>query len=209
MKHSHRSIFREEAIRRYVESKEKAVLPRLVSPRTFTYLWFLLGLLTISSFIAWFTRVPVYISGSAVVTRSHGKLMNDQLHHRASRVNEDVVVVAFFPSQYLSSLQTSQKLFLSFDVTGISEMARNANYFDRSIIAVVPRIISPADIQKHFALKAQVTNQPAVVAIAHLEPIPAHLPATAYMGSIGQAKVEIGSQRLVSLLPLIGQFFKP
>ncbi len=31
MKDSHRSIFREDAVRRYLEGREKSILPRLVS----------------------------------------------------------------------------------------------------------------------------------------------------------------------------------
>jgi len=38
-----RSIFRPEALRRYAENQEKAILPRLVNPRAFIALWLLLG----------------------------------------------------------------------------------------------------------------------------------------------------------------------
>lgn len=109
MKYLYRSIFREEAIRRYVESKEKAVLPRLVSPQTFAYLWFLLGLLSVSSLVAWFTRVPVYTSGSAVVVR-----LNDQLNDKTHSSDTEIVVAAFFPPQHLSSLQTAKKTVFVF-----------------------------------------------------------------------------------------------
>lgn len=55
-----RSIFRDEAVRRYVESQEKAVLPRLLSPKTFLYLWSLVGLLAIGSVITWLAIKPVF-----------------------------------------------------------------------------------------------------------------------------------------------------
>lgn len=190
MKYSHRSIFREEAIRRYIQGKEKAILPRLVSPRTFIYLWFLLGMLTVSSVVAWFTRIPVYTSGSAAVVR-----LNDKTYRR----DQKIVVIALFPPQHLSSLQTTKKLFLSFDAMG--------DRLSHPIITVEPKIISPDVIQKQFALNPQVATGPSVVAIAQLEPIPNNLPASAYLGSVGRAEAEVGSQRLVSLLPLIGQFF--
>jgi hypothetical protein len=35
------SIFRAEARRRYMHNQEKVVLPRLVSPKVFVYLWIL------------------------------------------------------------------------------------------------------------------------------------------------------------------------
>ena len=39
-----RSIFRSEALQHYIQNQEKVILPRLVSPRSFTYLWILAGL---------------------------------------------------------------------------------------------------------------------------------------------------------------------
>jgi hypothetical protein len=200
MKGSRHSIFRDDAIRRYVESSRKSVLPRLVSPRTFIYLWFLLGLLVMGSIVAWFTRVPVYASGSAVVVRWQSK----------KGTPEDIVVAAFFPPQYLSSLQTTQKLFLRLDAMDVGGASRNENRLSRSIVAVKPEIISSDGIQKQFALNPRAlgsVTQPAAVVIAQLEPIPAGLPASTYLGSVGSAQIEVGSQRAVSLLPFIGEFF--
>lgn len=182
MTNSPRSIFREDAVRRYLEGREKSILPRLVSPRTFIYLWLLLGLLSVSSFIAWFTKVPMYASGKAIVVRLS---------------NQRIVVATFFEPQHLSSLRKTKKLFLNFDAR--SELTT-------AILAVEPEIISPDTIQKRFALK-QIAR-PSAVAIAQLKPIPENLPATAYLGSVGHAKAEVGSQRIISLLPLIGQFFE-
>ncbi|OUL21113.1 hypothetical protein [Nostoc sp. 106C] len=177
-----RSIFRKDAVRRYLEGREKSILPRLVSPRTFIYLWFLLGLLGMSSIIAWFTKVPMYASGKAIIVRSS---------------NQRIVVATFFEPQHLSSLRKTKKLFLNFADRG----ARTA-----AIITVQPEIFSPDTIQKRFAI-AQITR-PSAIAIAQLEPIDKNLPASAYLGSVGHAQAEVGSQRLISLLPLIGQFFE-
>jgi hypothetical protein len=193
MKDSRHSIFRDDAVRRYVEGRERSVLPRLISPSTFIYLWFLLGLLVISSLVAWFTRVPVYASGSAVVVRWRSN----------QDTPEGIVVAAFFPPQHLSSLRTTQKLFLHFDAIG--------DRLSRSIIAVEPEISSPDAAQKQFALNpgaAKGITQPVAVVIAQLEPIPTSSPASAYLGSVGRTDVEVGSRRAVSLLPLIGQFFE-
>lgn len=201
MKDSRRSIFRNDAVRRYVESREKSVLPRLVSPRTFIYLWFLLGLLGMSSIVAWFARVPMYASGSAIVVRWKSK----------KNTPENIVVAAFFPPHYLPKLRTAQKLFLHFDTMGVGGVSRNENRLSRSVIVVDPEISSPDVIQKQFALHsgaAQRITQPAAVVFAQLDPIPTGLSASAYLGSVGRADVEVGSQRAVSLLPLIGHFFE-
>lgn len=42
-----RAIFRAEALKHYQENQEKVVLPPLVSPRVFAYLWFLGGVLVL------------------------------------------------------------------------------------------------------------------------------------------------------------------
>jgi hypothetical protein len=54
-----RSIFRDEALRRYVESQEKSVLPPLLAPKTFLCLWLLVGLLAASSAIVWLAIKPI------------------------------------------------------------------------------------------------------------------------------------------------------
>jgi hypothetical protein len=66
-KTANRPIFRDEALRRYIERQEQTTLPRFGSPRIFACLWALLALLLGSSVLPWFGEVPVYASGSAVV----------------------------------------------------------------------------------------------------------------------------------------------
>lgn len=54
-----RSIFRTDAIRRYAQDQSKAILPRFVCPRTFLYLWILLGLLLlVATYVVWVARGP-------------------------------------------------------------------------------------------------------------------------------------------------------
>ncbi len=43
-----RSIFRAEALQRYRENQDKVVLPRLISPRVFGFLWILAILLLLA-----------------------------------------------------------------------------------------------------------------------------------------------------------------
>jgi hypothetical protein len=187
-----RYIFREDAVRRYVAGQEKTVLPQLVSPRTFTYLWVLLSLLGASSAIAWFTQIPVYASGSAVVVR---------WRDRPAMPNR-IVVAAFFPPDSLSRLQKTKTTLLHLEGLDAASDDR------RPILKVQPDILSPDAIQQQFALNpsvAQQINQPAAIAIVPLEPIASGLPAAAYLGSVGRVETEVGTRRLISFLPLIGQ----
>jgi hypothetical protein len=193
MKDANRSIFRADAVRRYTQSREESVLPRFVSPRTFSYLWILLGLLGVSGFVAWCARVPVYASGLGVVVDRRGKT-ND--------VRDDVVMVAFLRPENRSHLRVGQTLLVLLDPAG--ERTR------RPIIAIEPKIVSPNAVQQRFALSAgaaHAVTQPSAVAIARFEPNPTNLPASTYVGSVYPVDVEVGSRRVLSLLPVIGQIF--
>ena len=98
---------------------------------------------------------------------------------------------------------------LRLDGIGVGELSEASQNDDRrSILEVQPNILSPDAIQQQFALNpsiAQQINQPAAVAIVPLEPIAPGLPATAYLGSVGRVEAEVGTRRLISFLPLIGQ----
>ena len=192
-KNTKHPIYRAEAIRRYMQSREEPVFPRLVSPRTFAYLWVLLGLIVISGFAAWFAQVPVYASGLAVVV-DRGSVTQDV------RIQDVAILVAFLPPG--QHLQAGQNLSLQFEATG--------ERLSRAILVVEPEVVSPAVAQRRFALEdgaALAITQPATVAIARFEPTPTGLPAHTYIGSTYHVEVIVGSRRLISFLPLMGQWF--
>jgi len=49
--YAERSIFRSEALQHYQENQEKVVLPPLVSPRIFIYLWALAGFMMVAGLL--------------------------------------------------------------------------------------------------------------------------------------------------------------
>jgi hypothetical protein len=179
---SNPSIFRAEALQRYVQQQEKQVLPRFISPRSFVLLWVVLGLLGVAVGLAWLSRIPVYTSGSAAVVNE----------------GEDgyggAFLVAFFPPDSLPQLREGQALLV--------RLGREGQHLPRPIIEVAPEILSPEVARERFGLDsgtALVVDQPAAVAIAELEPVPAGLPASSYAGSVLRADVEVGSRRVLSL----------
>jgi hypothetical protein len=193
-----RSIFREDAIRRYVASREEVVLPRWISPSSFLYLWVLLGLLLTGIFLAWCAKVPVSAAGKAMVIRSRD---------RTTGVREEVVIATFFPAQTRSQLQAHQPILVHFE--GISSLDRGRS--SRLRLTAKPVICSPEDIRNQFGLTASTAlqiNQPVAVAIVPLDPAALNLPTSAYIGSTGTAEIVVGSQRLLSLLPWIGSHFQ-
>ncbi len=193
MKGDSTPIFRADAVRRYAESQEKTVLPRLVSPPVFVCLWTLLGLLMIGAAVSLFAQTPVYVSCPAVVV---------DWRNRFPSIEGDVAVVAFLPPDGVSRVKGGQKLFAQFDESG-ERLSQKVAFID-------PQIISPDDAHKLFALNpgaAQAITRPSAVAIARLEMIPDKADAAAYLGSVLQVDIEVGSRRLISLLPLIGHLF--
>ena len=61
------SIFRQKAIQKYRESREKTVLPRFIAPPVFFLFWILLMLFFGAGLLVWFGQVPAYVTGSGVV----------------------------------------------------------------------------------------------------------------------------------------------
>ena len=191
MNKTHRPIFRPEAVRRYMQKRDRPVLLRLLSPPTFLCLWLLLGLLVVGGCVAWFTQVPVYASGSSVVAEWKGNVQG---------IGDDVVLVAFLPPQDLAHLRVGQTLLVTFDT---AEGPVNS-----PLIAVEPQVMSPDAAQRQFGLSAnaaRLVTQPVAVAIARFEPTLSGLPASSYVGSVYQVEVQVGSQSVFSLLPFFGQ----
>ena len=141
------------------------------------------------SVLAWWTRVPVYRNGVATVVA-------------ANFANEETIV-AFFPPEWKSEMKAGQNLSLKLDPAGPPVV--------RTIAAIEPEILSPTEARKKFNLDntaARSYEFPAAVAIARLGKPSQELPASAYEGAVVQAQLEVGSQRLIALLPLVGGFFR-
>jgi hypothetical protein len=188
MEEQRHSIFREQAIRRYLKSRDEAVLPRFISPPVRQGLWLLLALLIAFGAVSWFARIPVYGTGEAVV------ISTDNV------VQHEILVAAFLPAHHLTRLRAGQRLFLPLD--------NRHQRLSGVIMSVAREIISPAAARRQLSLPAdagQGISQPSAVVFARL--IPSELPAAAYAGRVYPVSVEIGSRRAISLLPIIGQTY--
>lgn len=193
MNDSHRSIFRADFVQQYMQGRDRSILPRLIAPRTFVCLWLLIGLLTAGAFLAWFARVPIYTSGPAVIV--------DGRDYPGS-IDDSIALVVFLPPQYRSHLHVGQPLFLDF---GSAD-----GRLRRTIIMIEPQLSSPAAVQQRFALRSDdplSVTRPTIVALARVEPLPSSLPPATFVGSRYQVDVEVGSRRMLALVPLIGQLF--
>src|SRR2546429_475543 len=60
-------IFRNNAVKHYMQSRDKDSLPRFISLPIALFLWILLGLLLVVGGLAWYEQIPSYVSGNGVV----------------------------------------------------------------------------------------------------------------------------------------------
>src|SRR5690349_24984428 len=74
MKNQRRQIFRDSAMKQYIQKREKDVLPQIVSPPVFAVTWLLLALLVIAGALLWINEIPVTNPG--VISKT--ALSNDQ-----------------------------------------------------------------------------------------------------------------------------------
>lgn len=187
-----RSIFRADAMKWYLQAQEETVLPKNISPRTFLCLWILIGLLLLSLLLAWFATVPVYTSGPAIVA---------DLGDTSQGIPNQIALVAFFPAEDHGRLRTGQTLLVHLD--RVRECSK------QKIVAVEEDIHSPDMALNRFARgsnAALAIRRPVSVALAHFDP-PSTDPASTFIGSVYRADIEVGSQRVITLIPFIGKLF--
>jgi hypothetical protein len=175
-----RAIFRERAIQHHLHRHEKHVLPGFVSPPVFLFLWIIIGLSAVLLSLAWNTRIPVYISGTGMIVQR----------------GQYPIALLLIPSEQLHSIHRGQPVQLH---VGSSDQL--ANY---SITSVAPVLLSPDEIRRQYHLDgtlALLVTQPAVVVEVKLD---SALFTSQYLGSVVKAEVQIGSQKVLSVLPLVG-----
>src|SRR3989440_12908092 len=168
---------------------EKAVVPRLISWPIIVCLWLLLGVLIVAGFLAWYVRVPTYMDGSGIML-ARGDMLQPAYG--------GMVAVVFLPPDQSGHLRVG----LPVDV----EMGSAGMLVHSTIAQVEPGIMSPDAARQRYRLGgvgALLVTQPSIVVIIKLGTT---VPASDYAGSLLSAKVEIGSQRLLTLLPGLGSF---
>jgi len=182
---SKRNIFRSKALEQYAASRQRDVLPRLVSPPVFVFFWILLGLLIVGGTLVWLTRVPVYVSGSGVVL--------DQGLMQGKQANGEAIAVIFLPAgRQEVHVQPGQLILL--------HIGSDGTQLTYKVKDVDPGVISPSAARSRYGLDSatsQVITGPSLVLSVILGPA---FPARQYAGSIVSAQVQAGSQRVLSLL---------
>lgn len=68
MAQSQRQIFRQQAIEHYIQSNSQDVLPKMISPLTFTLWWIVLLLTILAGLLIWLIPVPYQQGSQSVLT---------------------------------------------------------------------------------------------------------------------------------------------
>ncbi len=189
-----RPIFRPEAVRRYARRNDCAVYPRLLSPRVAPMLWVLFGLAVVCGGLSRFARVPVYVSGGAVVVERAGQ---------SGGGSEEAILAVFLPARDSHRLRPGQRVFFGFGGEPAVLVGK--------VEAVEPQGYGAEAVRSRFALDGGAVRQvrgPTAVAFARAETAGAGSPRSAEVGEVGEARVEVGSRRALTLLPLAGRLIE-
>ena len=176
-----RQIFRENAIKHYIQNREKDVVLRILPVPAAVFLWVLLGFLFMAGMFTWNERIPTYVSGSGIVQETSGG---------------DTVAVVFLPSEEATALRSGMPVQIHVGTTGPQVQS--------TILEIEQGITSPETARKNYGLEgnsSSLVTEPTIVIVARLG---ATVPAHTYAGSSLTANVEVGSQRILSIIPGIG-----
>ena len=186
-----RPLFRETAMQHYLQKREKDTLPRLASPPAFLCFWILTGLVAFCAFVAWNAQVPIFINGNGVVLADQQVAQPGTDATATGTGEEGAPITLFIPIENAYKLQIGQ--IAQFQV------GPSTPQLPGRIVGIEKMPVSPVDLRKRYNLP---TNQPITgpVLIAELKPLVPFSPQI-YAGSQIQARVQIGTQRILALVP--------
>lgn len=181
-----RTIFRESAIDAYRRRAEQDVVPRLISTPVVVCFWVLLGTLLAATGVAWSVRVPTYVVSSGVIAG------RDERH-----ATSETAAVLFIAPDRSARMRIGQPVH--------AEIGSSRTYVQGAVAAVEPGLIGPDAARSRYHAGSGLITEPSVVVIARLA---RPLSQTAYAGSRLTARVQIGSERLLALVPFLGQLVR-
>jgi hypothetical protein len=182
-----RKIYRDRALKHYIQGREKEVLPHIVAPHFFAFMWIIIILLCCLIWLAWSASLPIYTTGAGLVIPS------------AQHSTDQAQIIIFLPQSATTKITEGQPINLQDGQTTIK--------YQGIIESASPYPLSPTEIRRHYKLDASVSNlvtQPSIVVNVKPEP---NYPITNYIGAIVIGEVQIGSRRIISLLPILDKIF--
>ena len=194
MNPTNRSIFRKEALEKFLGEQQAPVFPKFVSPRLFLYLWSVFGVLCGLGVWLCFVEVPLFVSGQGVIVEQ------DEV---PSCPGQGPCVAAFFPPHHRSHL-----------VAGKSLMIRHKNrrqWLDEPLVIMESNVLSPAEVRDSGILKTGALSLPThsvAVALCRMHPDTHPIPSDGPIDGTFEVRIEAGTRPLASFLPVLDRFFK-
>lgn len=190
MSTTNKPIFRASAMRHYMQNQEKSSYLRLIPLPITIFVWLLLALFIVAGYFVWDEEIPTYVSAAGlVVSTTSGKV---QAHRQESGTR----AVLFLPPTQAATLHVGTPVRIY--------VGGSAQALEGHITAIAVEVRSPADIHARYeqANCSLLVTQP-------VTEVTVMLPKSAETlnGSMLTAQIEARSQRLLTLLPWVGQFF--
>lgn len=176
------SIFRDKALKRYIEGRKKDVLPNFSSIPVAIFFWVLIGSFTATGLVAWYMQVPVYLAGPGIMLGEG---------NAAQGASNGATALVFFSPGASAKVHVGQSAQIQTS-TGGSPLTG-------AIVEVAPGTTNLAAALQHYGLgsgsasSTSLSSQQVVVALLKLG---AGVPATLYPGSFLTVEVNVGTQSL-------------
>ena len=177
-------IFRSKTLQKYMQNREKSVLPRIVAPPIFAFSWLVLTLLIAAGIAVWLGQVPSYITGSGIILDTNS----------IAKQGDASMAAILLPANAISSIRPGLPVQV--------QVGQAGPQLQRVIDGVSQNLLSPDKVRQKYGF--EVTD-PSLVATVELGPtVSRHL----YGGSPIRAQIQIGSQSLLTLFPGINSLLK-
>lgn len=191
--HTHRSIFRTEALQHYQQFFEKSVLPRFSKPVHITLLWGLVLFCLLCGMVVGLARVPAYVPGYIAASEIPGGLLD----------NRHASWTVLVPARHLSLLRLGQTINLQDQ--GDKRITKGV------ITKIESQVISPETAHLKFDFNNCLLPDPSeslAVATAESAPILSNRPIGVGQADWHRAEIEISTRRIGAFLPGIGSWYE-
>ena len=177
-------IFRSKTLQKYMQNREKSVLPRIVTPPIFACSWIVLMLLIAAGIAAWLGQVPSYITGTGVILDTNS----------VANQGNGATAAILLPASDISYIRSGLPVQIQIGQAGPQ--------LHRTIDSVSQNLLSPGTVHQQYGF--EVADPSLVVTVG----LGSTVSESLYSGSPVQAQVQIGSQRLLALFPVINSLLK-
>jgi hypothetical protein len=169
-----RTIFRQTAVEAHRRGTQRDVIPRLVSRPITVCRWLLVAVLVTATALSWAVRVPVYVSGSGVLTGP----------------GTPTTALLVLPPQDAPQLTAGRPVRI--------QVGPSATVTRGEVSRVEPGVATPQEAaRRHPELGPGLVTQPSVIVVVRLAAPP---PSGSTTGSRVTAQVQDGTQSLIAVL---------